>query len=256
MFLEQLNNSWEMYVLCGSVVAVVLAQAIFFLVRAYREGMRIGIDKSAMNKTITSSLIFSILPSVSILVGVFALAGSLGIQLPWLRLSVVGALHYEITAANVAIQATIGGSLGSVELTSSVFATIAFIMTISILGGLFTVMLFYHKIDKGVKKVTTKSPKLGNVIFAGMFIGLICSYISAGFSRLIYGEMKDGAVITQPTPIPLIVFAVSFAAAGIFYVIEKKCNQKWLKNFSITFSMLIGMGVAVLCAFCVPEWRF
>lgn len=251
-----LANSWQMYVLCGSVVAVVLLQAVFFLVRAYREGVKIGMEKSVLNKTITSSLIFSILPSVSILVGVFALAGSLGIQLPWLRLSVVGALHYEITAANVAIQATVGGSLGSATITPQVFATISFIMTIAILGGIVTVLLFYHKIDKGVKKVTTKNPKIGNVVFAGMFIGLICSYISTGFSRLMFGEIKDGNVVSAATPIPLIAMAVSFVVALILYFVEKKFNQKWLKNFSVSFSMLIGMVTAMLCSMYVPMWRF
>ncbi len=251
-----LANSWQMYVLCGSVVAVVLAQAFFFLIRAYREGVKIGMEKKVLNKTISSSLIFSILPSVSILVGVFSLAGSLGIQLSWLRLSVVGALHYEVTAANVAIQATIGGSLGSANITPQVFATIAFVMTVAILGGIVTVLLFYHKIDKGVKKVTTSNPKIGNVVFAGMFIGLICSYISTGFSRLMFGEMKDGTVISAATPIPLIAMATSFASALILYVLEKKCNQKWLKNFSISFSMLIGMVTAILCSMYVPSWRF
>jgi len=252
-----LANSWQMYVLCGSVVAVVLLQAVFFLVRAYREGVKIGMEKSVLNKTITSSLIFSILPSVSILVGVFALAGSLGIQLPWLRLSVVGALHYEVTAANVAIQATTGSgvSLGDATITPQIFATIAFIMTIAILGGIVTVLLFYHKIDKGVKKVTTKNPKIGNVVFASMFIGLICSYISLAFSKLMFPGMADGKP-TPTTPIPLIAMAVSFVVALILYFVEKKFNQKWLKNFSVSFSMLMGMITAMLCSMYVPMWRF
>lgn len=252
-----LANSWQMYVLCGSVVAVVLLQAVFFLVRAYREGVKIGMEKSVLNKTITSSLIFSILPSVSILVGVFALAGSLGIQLPWLRLSVVGALHYEITAANVAIQATVGAgaTLGDANLTPQIFATISFIMTIAILGGIVTVLLFYHKIDKGVKKVTTKNPKIGNVVFASMFIGLICSYISLAFSKLMFSSVVDGKS-TPASPIPLISMAVSFAVALILYFVEKKFNQKWLKNFSVSFSMLMGMITAMLCSMYVPMWRF
>lgn len=252
-----LANSWQMYVLCGSVVAVVLLQAVFFLVRAYREGVKIGMEKSVLNKTITSSLIFSILPSVSILVGVFALAGSLGIQLPWLRLSVVGALHYEITAANVAIQATVGAgaTLGDANITPQIFATISFIMTIAILGGIVTVLLFYHKIDKGVKKVTTKNPKIGNVVFASMFIGLICSYISLAFSKLMFSSVVDGKS-TPASPIPLISMAVSFAVALILYFVEKKFNQKWLKNFSVSFSMLMGMVTAMLCSMYVPMWRF
>ncbi len=251
-FIQSLANNWQMYVLCGSVVAVVFAQAVFFLVRAYREGVKIGMGKSVLNKTITSSMIFSILPSISILVGVFALSGSLGIQLPWLRLSVVGALHYEVTAANVAIQAVTGTSLQlgdpGLVITSQMFATISLIMTVAILGGFLTVLLFFQKIDKGVKKVTTNNPKVGNVIFAGMFIGLICSYVSAGFSKLIFPVMKDGVVVSPASPIPLIAMAVSFGVAFILYFIEKKGKQDWLKNFSISISMLAGMGSALLCS--------
>ena len=251
-FIKGLANNWQMYVLCGSVVAVVFAQAIFFLVRAYREGVKIGMEKSVLNKTITSSMIFSILPSISILVGVFALAGNLGIQLPWLRLSVVGALHYEITAANTAIQAVTGLplQLGDAGLTinGQMFATIALIMTIAILGGFMTVLLFFKHIDKGVKKVTTKNPKIGNTIFSGMFIGLICAYIASAFSSLTQEIVQDGKVITPRSAIPIIAMAVSFGIALILYIVEKKGKQDWLKNFSISFSMLGGMGAALLCS--------
>ena len=61
------------------------------------------------------------LPAVSILLGVIALSGSLGIPLPWLRLSVVGALHYEGNAADIAARAAgMAGGLGSAALTRCV----------------------------------------------------------------------------------------------------------------------------------------
>ena len=37
-----------------------------------------------------------------ILLGVIALSGSLGTPWPWLRLSVIGALHYETSVADAA----------------------------------------------------------------------------------------------------------------------------------------------------------
>lgn len=41
---------------------------------------------------------------MGILLGVIALSGSLGTPWPWLRLSVIGALHYETQVAQAAAE--------------------------------------------------------------------------------------------------------------------------------------------------------
>ena len=92
--LNQLN-SVPMYAICGGIIAFVAVVCVIFLVRAYRTGKAIGMDTTKMKRTIISSATFSLLPSVGILLGVIALSGSLGTPWPWLRLSVIGALHYE-----------------------------------------------------------------------------------------------------------------------------------------------------------------
>ena len=93
MNILSLLNSAPVYAICGGIVAFVAVVCIVFMVRAYRAGLAIGIDKTKLRRTITASATFSLLPSVGILLGVIALSGSLGTPWPWLRLSVVGALH-------------------------------------------------------------------------------------------------------------------------------------------------------------------
>ena len=73
--LHQLN-SIPIYIICGSIIAFVAALCIIFMVRAYRAGLAIGMDKAKMKRVITSSATFSLLPSVGILLGVIALACS------------------------------------------------------------------------------------------------------------------------------------------------------------------------------------
>ena len=63
-------------------------------------------------------------------------------------------------------------------------------------------------------------------------------------------EIVDGAytgvIIENSTFVPLIVFVVSFLSMmGFDYLVSKK-NVKWLENFQLSLSMLIGMGSAVL----------
>ena len=99
--LDQLSST-PLYLISGSIILFVALMSLFFLIRAYRAGIVIGMDKAKLKRAITSSITFSLLPSISILLGVIALSGTLGLPLPWLRLSVVGALHYETSVADIA----------------------------------------------------------------------------------------------------------------------------------------------------------
>ena len=101
--LSQLNSP-AMYAICGGIVAFVALICIVFLIRAWRAGLAIGMDRTKMKRVIVSSATFSALPSVGILLGVIAPSGSLGTPWPWLRLSVIGALHYETQVAQAAAE--------------------------------------------------------------------------------------------------------------------------------------------------------
>ena len=98
-------NSPIMFIIFGIIIAVVLAQSVFFLVRALKQAKELNIAKSTVKKTITSSAIFTIAPAIAILVGVVALSKSLGIALPWFRLSVIGSISYEMVAASNTLNA-------------------------------------------------------------------------------------------------------------------------------------------------------
>ena len=99
--MSQLNQP-VLYLICGGIILFVALVCVVFLVRAYRAGVAIGMDRTKLKRTITASATFTVLPSVGILLGVIALSGSLGTPWPWLRLSVIGALHYETSVADAA----------------------------------------------------------------------------------------------------------------------------------------------------------
>ena len=89
-----------LYVLVAFLVAVVLGQSVYFLVKALRRSKQIGMDQNKIKKTIQTAAVFTIAPAVSIVISVITLSKSLGLPLPWLRLSVVGSLSYEAIAAS------------------------------------------------------------------------------------------------------------------------------------------------------------
>ena len=111
------------------IVVFVIAQSLFFLVKAWKQGKKLGITTDTLKNTVVSSALFTIAPAISILATVIVLANSLGIVLPWIRLSVIGNLAYESVAAEAALD-TFGLTLSSPVTDPKVFATIAFVMTI------------------------------------------------------------------------------------------------------------------------------
>ena len=143
--LEQLNSA-PMFLVAGAVILFVIVFCLIFLVKSWRAGIALGIDPVKLRRAVTSSATFSLLQAVSVLLGVIALSGSLGIPLPWLRLSVIGALHYEGNAADVAVRATgMTEGLGTGELTGSMFVTIGLVMTAGILCGSLLCIFFLKK---------------------------------------------------------------------------------------------------------------
>lgn len=242
-----LLNSVPLYLICGAIILFVVAFSIIFLVRAYRMGIAIGMDKTILKRTITSSVTFSVLPSVSILLGVIALSGTLGIPLPWLRLSVVGALHYETSVADIAARGIGLSGLNADEMTATAFTTIALLLAVGISWGIVCMIVFGKKYSSKLSSGNKKSggPSFGDDAMTAMFIGLITAYIGSYIGTLF--QVQGGALVCTGEYLPLVTLAFSAATMGVFVYLAEKKNQAWVENFSIAGSMLVGMTAAVLC---------
>ena len=156
-------NSPILFVIVGAIIALVLAQSVFFLIRAVKRAKQLGISSSTVKKTISSAAIFTIAPAVAVLIGVVALSKSLGIPLPWLRLSVIGSITYETVAAGNALESA-GLSAGATITDPAIYVTVAWVMTVGIAAGLVLVPFVTKKIQSGMTKMGMKD------------IGLLYSY--------------------------------------------------------------------------------
>ncbi len=259
-------NSWWIYLLGTVVTVFVLVGCLFFIVKAYKDAMKMGMDKKVVNKVIFNSAIFTILPSVSILIGVVALSGNLGVPLPWIRLTVIGALHYEGAAAQAALDA-----LGTDVITKEAFVTIAFVMTLGILSGPLYCLFGFKAYDKKVlakarddeeekpsDEIREEQPKkrdFGSILFNAVFIAMVSSFLAVDIVKIAktgqIGELDSKGNVIEPidTFIPLIVIGVTFGCMALCDFLEKKCKQKWLSSFGLGLSMLVGMASAVLVNF-------
>ena len=87
-------NDPILFVLAGVVILAVLAQSVYFLVKAWRRAAVIGMDMGKLRRIARTAAVFTVAPAVAIVISVITLAKDLGVPLPWLRLSVVGSMSY------------------------------------------------------------------------------------------------------------------------------------------------------------------
>ena len=241
-------NSPTMYLICGAIVLFVAGVSVFFMVRAWRAGIAIGMDKTKMKRTITASATFSVLPSLGILLGVIALSGALGTPLPWLRLSVIGALHYETQVAEAAAEAAGLSGLSVSEMTPRAFVTIAFLMAVCIMWGMVFSVFFNKKYLKKLSAGGAKAAKaggFGDAAMTAMFIGLVSAYIGSYIGSFV---SEKGLFTFSGSWIPLLVAAVSAAVMALFIWIEEKKKAEWVEGFALAASMLAGMAAAAIAA--------
>lgn len=236
-------NALYIYILVAIVLGFVTMMCLLFIIKSYKAGIRIGMDKDVLKKTIVSSATFTLLPSISILLGVIALSGTLGVPFSWLRLSVIGALQYELNVASIAAESIGLSGLVVNELSMASFVTIALLMSVCILGGVVCCIFFLKSYLKKVQSKPKESyqgekkPSFGDHATSTMFVGLCSAYIGSYVGLAFPRENSD--------ILPLIVAIIAGIVMFVFeYLIHKK-NKKQLENFSLAASMLIAMVCAV-----------
>ena len=232
-------NSPILFALVGAIIALVLAQSVFFLVRAVKRARELGIGKDTVKKTITSATVFTIAPAVAVLVGVVALSKSLGVALPWLRLSVIGSITYETVAAGNALEAA-GSGAGTTVTDPAIYITIAWVMTIGIAAGLILVPFVTKKLQKSMGKIGMKDKKWGEIFNNAMFLGMISAFLGYVFCDvgLVFKGDMSGLI-------PVCVMAVAAVVMAICGLIATKAKIRWLTDYALPLSLIAGMVSAI-----------
>ena len=234
-----------LFVLVGILVAAVLGQSVYFLIKALRRAKAIGMDSKKLMRTMKTAAIFTVAPAVSIVISVIALSKSLGVALPWLRLSVVGSLSYETIAAENAVSA-MGLSLGTIsELTASQYVTIVLVMTISIMMGIWLVPVIGKKLLGGMKSLGKKDAKWADILQNAMFIGMISAFLGYVFCNVSLLWSPDGIHTATYGLVPVCVLIVSAVVMVLCGLAMKKLKWQWLNDYALPLSLVIGMLSAI-----------
>lgn len=258
-----------LYLLAGLLVAVVLGQSVYFLIRALKRSRELGLDQKKIGKTIRTAAIFTIAPAVAIVISIITLSKKLGLPLPWLRLSVVGSMSYETVAASNALQA-MGQSLGSsLDLTAQQYVNVLLVMTLSIMSGIWLVPLFGKKLLHGMSSLSNRDAKWADIFSNALFIGMISAFLGYVFCdvyRLWTPEAryvtetviengeevkKQVAVSATSGLIPVCVMVISALIMVACGLLMRKPKLKWLSEYALPISLVLGMAAAIPLTACL-----
>lgn len=225
-------NSTLLFALAALVIAFVLIQSAVFLRKAWKEGIKIGMEKAVLKKAVRSSGVFSIVPSLPIVISLFAMMPLLGIPLPWIRLSVIGSAPYELIAADSAAKGMgLTGMSDSANATPQVYAAAMWVMTISILAGLILCTFYQRKLQAGIGNIRSKDNRWAEILVGCLFIGLAAAF---GGQQLAQGGV---------TMLTLLTSAAMMMLLGL---LRKVKGLSWIENFAMPVSMVFAMGLSIL----------
>lgn len=228
-------NSAFLFATAGIIVAFVVAQSVFFLRKAWVRARELGIEVTVLKRVVRSSAVFTVAPAIAIILGVITLSKFLGLALPWLRLSVLGALTYELPAATSAA-ASLGVSISEGVTDPKVYSTIAWVMTLGIMSGLVIVTLFLKRIQGGIQGLKKRDTKWGELFISAVFMGMISAFLG-----MIFADVTQGLKGWIPVFV-MLVSSLIMLVCGFFVRVLK---VKWMEDYALPISMLGAMALSI-----------
>ena len=211
----------------------ILGFSLVYLKKAYNRCLEMGITKEELKKVIKSSVVFSIVPSLSIVVGLFALISVLGVVWSWWRLSVIGSLSYESLISS-SVSTALGFSSNAEMLANATgreFGVVMILMSIGMLSGFLILIPFGKKLSMSVNK--TENSSTWKYVLSGTFmLCLFAVYVPV----LLFGDTIQAAVMLTGLVI----------AVGLGILAQKSPKLRWLGDFIMAFSMIGGMISSIL----------
>ena len=233
-------NHPVLFLLAGIIVLAVLPQSVYFLLKAWRHGREIGMEMDKLKRIVLSTAIFTVAPALAIVISVISLSKKLGIPLPWMRLSVVGAITYETPAAANALSAMGLEWAEITSLTATQYVTVAAVMTMGIMVGIWLVPVVGKRLIGGMINLEKRDKKWGEIFSAALFLGMISAflgYVFDDFTSVFHGDTSG--------LIPPLVMLCSALTMGICALAMKKLHWRWMNDYALPISLLIGMLSAI-----------
>jgi hypothetical protein len=228
-------NGNTRYLICGIVIIYVTIQALLFMRMAWRRGTELGIEGKTMRQAMTNSAVFSIIPSLPIVLMLMVLTQVIGRYVAWLRLSVIGSAAYENMAIDIAAKSY--GLTGPSDpgFTPEIYVSAVWVMSFGIVWGIVFNIFFMGILDKRAKNIQARGGGFMKVASAALFVGML-SVISMPY------------LTNTGNKLGILSFLAAAAVSLAIGTFSKKIDIGPLKEFAFPISLLAGMFTAILAA--------
>ncbi|MDR1979903.1 MAG: DUF5058 family protein [Synergistaceae bacterium] len=136
-------------------------------------GLELGIENTTMKKAMSNAALFSIVPSLPIVVMLTVLTVNLEQYFPWLRLSVVGFTAYENMAANIVAKASGLAGIADPGFDLPIVTMVMWVMSVGIIWGIVFNIFFMKSLDRFSKKAKASNNTFIPVLSSALFIGML-----------------------------------------------------------------------------------
>ena len=226
-----INSPLLLALVCGGLLYIT-AFSVVYLLKARKRALEMGITNKEINDIIKSSMIFSVVPSLSIVIGLVALAASLGTVWSWWRLSVIGSLSFETQIAS-SLAPVLGFSSTTDMMngaTGEQFGVVMILMSVGMLAGFAILLPFGKKLMTSVDK-TKGGNGWSNVLSGCFMLTLLAVYVP---------------VLLISDTIQALVMVTGLIVAIVLGIVAKKPGMAWMNNFIMAGSMIVGMLSSLL----------
>lgn len=233
-------NTWWIYLIVGLIFVYVLAQSFYVLITNYKEAKALGFESKTLKDTITSAFVFSIAPSIAILIGLITLSKIFGPMVSAMRLGTLGAVTYELPAALNVITGVYKKSVGD-PLSHEIVVTALWVMTFGCIPPLLIIPFYYEKLEKRLKDLKERDQKWNEILMDSLFLGMISAFIG-----YVIAPKTDDLGNSYISLLSILTFLSSAGIIGLFGLLVNKKRFKFLRNYALPLSMVMAMALAIL----------
>jgi len=218
-------NGPGMWIACSIIIVIVLFQAVRLSMISFRAGKEIGMDPKDLVLALRTGFISALVPSIAILVSVVVLIPRLGVPFPWMRLSVIGSVIYELLGAGIAAS-EMGLEGLSGEFDGTVFSLAVWTMSM----GFIFCLLFVAFATPHLKKI--KDRLAGGD--EGWMTVMNTAALFGAFGYLWAQSIAKGGL-------SLTAFLGGFAFMVGLQLLIKHAGQTWIREWALSAAIIAGM---------------
>lgn len=223
-------NQPVLWVAALGVFVIIIIQTLIYTRAARRVAPAVGVTPTELRTSFRAGAVASLGPSLAVALVAVALLTVFGTPAVLVRIGLIGSVAFETGAASIAA-GTMGAELGGPTYTQEVFAVAFMAMSLGGAMWILATLILTPVLKRGDARMRRVSPQVVTIIPAAALLG---AFFALGLTEL------------PKSSIHAATFGASAATMGICLGLARWLQARWLREWGLGFSILVGLSTAYL----------